>query len=378
MASHVAMRSRLLARLDGAIAKARNPVDVACLRAERAGFLARQGHVDQARKAIDHLQAQFAWRPHAAVSAWLSLAEGLHDYYSHLGGTARDRIQRAYALSGAAHLAPLHALSAAWLAHMDYVRHDMAQMAQHVAQALATAAPDHHSARSRACLVVAYAYHFAAGLERALPWYARSRTHATADGDEAHLSALMHNQAWLRGSQVRLAAVFGEAAGEDRRRALMAAESSGHFDAGVGMGTASLGSLVPMLRAQMMASEGRHAEALELFTRHLEATRHDGLERLRPCFLADMAWCRLQLGDVQAAQCDAQATETALQQPCDIDDRVLAQARLAQVLDALGDGRGARIQRDRAERDLQAHRGEQARLTALLDETLVGVDVGTA
>jgi len=376
MAGQAVLRSRLLTRLDGAIAKARNPVDVACLRAERAGFLARQGHLDQARKAIDHLHTQFAWRPHAAVSAWLSLAEGLHDYYSHLGLTARDRVQRAYALSGAAHLAPLHALSAAWLAHMDYVRNDMAQMAQHVAQALATAAPDHHSARSRACLVVAYAYHFACGMERALPWYARSRAHATADGDEAHLSALIHNQASLRGSQACLTVVFGEPAGDDLRRALMAAESAGHFDAGVG--SASLGSLVPMLRAQMLALEGRHAEALELFTRHLEATRGDGLERLRACFLADMAWCRLQLGDKDGARRDAQAAEQALQQPCDIDDRAVAQARLAHVLDALGDQRAARMHRERAERDLQAHRGEQARLAALLDETLAGVDVASA
>ena len=42
--------------------------------------------------------------------------------------------------------------------------------------------------------------------------------------------------------------------------ALMGAESIGHYDAGVG--TASLGSLVPMLRAQVLTAQGRWAEAL--------------------------------------------------------------------------------------------------------------------
>jgi tetratricopeptide (TPR) repeat protein len=374
------MTSRLIARLDTAIAQARHPIEAACLKAERAGVLARQGHLEPSRKIIDDLQTQFAWRPHAAVSAWLSLAEGLHDHYSRLGPAARDRVQRAHALSGAAQQAPLHALSAAWLAHMDYVGHDMARMAQHVAEALATAAPDHHSARSRACLVVAEAYHFAGALEQSQPWYGRSRVHATADGDETHLSALMHNQAGLRGSQARLVAVFEEVGKEEAahaaRQALMSAESTGHFDAGVG--TASLGSLVPMLRAQLLTNEARWEDALALFVAHYEAAMAEGLERLKPCYLADMALCRMQLGDSTKAREDTWACEGSLLQPCDIDDRAMAQARLAQVLELLGDAPAAAQHRERAQRDLQAHRGEQARLKALLDEALKNVDVATA
>ena len=362
------MASRLLARLDAAIAKARNPVEVACHKAERAGFLARQGHLGRARKIIGELQAQFEWRPHAAVSAWVSLAEGLLDHYSALGGKARDRMLRAHVLSGSKELAPLHALAAAWLAHMEYVASDMTRMAVHAREALDTAAADNHSARSRACLVVAEAYHFAGHLDKALPWYAKSRQHALADGDEAHLSALMHNQAWLRGSQARLAALFEQAGAQEQlRQALMGAESTGHFDLGVG--TASLSSLVWMLRAQMLAAVGRCPEALLLLEKHLERAMDEGLERLKAGFLADMAWCRLQAGDRKGASRDAQAALVALSIPGDVDDRAMAQARLAQVLAALEQPERAKQLADDARRDLNAHRAEQQRLAALLGET---------
>ena len=71
-----APQSRLLARLDGALARTRHPVEAACLRAERAGFLARLGHLDAARAAAQALHAQFDTQPHAAVSSWLCLVDG--------------------------------------------------------------------------------------------------------------------------------------------------------------------------------------------------------------------------------------------------------------------------------------------------------------
>lgn len=365
------MASRLLARLDAAIAQARTPVDAACLRAERAGVLARQGHLAAARKAIDQLQAQFEWRPHAAVSAWISLAEGLYEQYSHLGAGARDRFQRAFALSGAAHLAPLHALSAAWLAHLDFTQHDMLQMSQHVVLALRGAAADNHAALSRANLVVAQGYHFAGRADLALPWYTRSRAHAMADGDEAGLSAMMHNQAELRGHQARLEAMFNPGSGEAARDALAGADSTENYDAVTGMG--ALGSLVPMLRAQLLVAAGRHADALALYEQRYDAAMAEGLERQKACFLADIAWCQWQLGRAADARASAGAAEQSLQQPCDVDDRALAHARLAQVQHALGNEVGALQLQARAERDLAVHRAGQARLVALLDDALAGL-----
>ena len=381
-------RSRLLAKLDAAIATAGHPIEARCLRAERAGLLARQGQLEASRAAIDELTAQLAWAPNPTLRAWLALAEGLHGYYSALGCAAQEQVEQAWRLARDGPAMPrLHALAAAWLANMAFANDDMPRMAALVREALDTAAPEHHAARARAALVAGYAYHFASAGVRAQPWYEASRRHAIAEGDETQLSALMHNQAWMRASQARLALLFGTTdahhsvehglatspAAEDAvAQALMGAESIGHYDAGIG--TASLGSLVPMLRAQVLTAQGRWPEAMALFESHFEAARSDGLERLLPCLLADRAWCEWQVGQPRKARALVAAAEQALQQDCDTDDRAMAHARLAQACNALGDAAGGQRHRRAAEADHLSHCRQQHQIVALLDEALAGLD----
>ena len=371
-------RSRLMATLDAAIAAAANPVEAKCLRAERAGLLARQGQLEAAKNVIDELNAQLAWQPSTPLRAWVALAEGLHGYYSTLGLEAQTSIEQAYMLArdqGA--LKRLHALAAGWLAHMAYAHEDMARAATLVREALNVALPEHRGARARAALVAGYAYHYAAGNTRAQPWYEASRRHAIAEGDEAHLSALMHNQAALRASQARLALLF-DATGDHAAQsdavshALLGAESIGHYDAGIG--TASLGSLVPMLRAQVLTAQGRWAEALALFETHFDLALSDGLTRYSACLLADRAWCEWHSGAARKAKVLAAAAEQALTQPCDSDDCAIAHARLAQVSDVLGDAAAAQRHRDAAQTHYTAHRHEQRGVLALLDQALDGLD----
>ena len=373
-----AARSRLMATLDAAIAGAPNPIEAKCLRAERAGLLARQGQLEAAKNVIDELNAQLAWHPNTPLRAWLALAEGLHGYYSALGRGAQASIEQAYMLArGFGALKRLHALSAAWLANMAFVNGDMPRMASLVREALDTALPEHHGPRARAALVAGYAYHFAGQSSRAQPWYEASRRHAVAEGDETHLSALMHNQAWMRASQARLALLFA-ADGADATHeaaashALMGAESIGHYDAGIG--TASLGSLVPMLRAQVLTAQGRWTDALALFDTHFDTALSDGLARLAPCLLADRAWCEWHNGDAKKARVLVAAAEQALTQPCDTDDSAMATARLAQVCSALGDEAAAWRHRDVSRQHHAQHCEQQLHIVALLDEALAGLE----
>ena len=371
-------RSRLLARLDAAIAAAPNPIEAKCLRAERAGLLARQGQLEAARAVIDELSAQLAWQPNTPLRAWLALAEGLHAYYSTLGPSAQTGIEQAHELTqGFGALKRLHALAAAWLANMAFANDDMPRMTALLREAFDTALPEHHGARARAALVAGYAYHFAADSTRAQPWYEASRRHAIADGDETHLSALMHNQAWMRASQARLALLFDNDGAEAAHsaavsHALMGAESIGHYDAGIG--TASLGALVPMLRAQVLTAQGRWADALALFESHFDAALADGLTRQAPCLLADRAWCEWHNSQAKKAQALAAAAEQALTQPCDSDDCAMASARLAQVYAALSDEPAAQRHRAASRTHYAAHREQQQRITALLDEALAGLE----
>jgi ATP/maltotriose-dependent transcriptional regulator MalT len=373
-------RSRLLTTIEAAIKAATNPIDAQCLRAERAVLLARQGQLERARSAIDELNAQLAWQPNNAIlRAWLALAEGLHGYYSVIGRGAQDTVDLAYSLARDAGAAAvrLRATAAAWLANMAFANDDMSRMAALVREALDAAAPEHHGARARATLVAGYAYHFGGEVERAQRWYEASRRHAIAEGDEAHLSALMHNQAWMRASQARMALLF-EPAGDVSAvtQALMSAESIGHYDAGIG--TASLGSLVPMLRAQVLTAQGRWAEALELFGAHFDHALTEGLKRIAPCLLADRAWCEWNSGQIPKSRALAGAAEQALTEPCDTDDHAMALARLAQVRAALGDAGIAAEHRAASERLHGMHREQQRRIVVLLDQALAGIDPAKA
>ncbi|HET9821528.1 MAG TPA: hypothetical protein VFQ16_06865, partial [Burkholderiaceae bacterium] len=184
-----AIRSRLLAKLDAAIKAADTPLAAQCLRAERAALLARQGQLERARGVIDELQAQLAWQPHnPLLRGWITLAEGLHDYYSVIGREAQPTLEQAYShareVPGARRL---QALTAAWLANMAFANDDMARMAALIREALELAEPQDHGARARAALVAGYAFHFAGCNDAAQRWYEASRRHAIAEGDEAHL-----------------------------------------------------------------------------------------------------------------------------------------------------------------------------------------------
>jgi hypothetical protein len=376
-----APRSRLMASLDEAIKKAGNPIEAQCLRAERAALLARQGQLERAQAVIDELQAQIAFAPHnALVRGWVALAEGLHAHYSVIGGASgRESIELAWRLAGDSGAAGrrLRATAAAWLAGLTYnTEDDPTKLGALVCEALEASMPAHHGARARATLVAGFAYHFAARSERAQAWYEASRRHGIADGDESHLSALMHNQAWQRAALAQVDALFDESGGvEALTQALMSAESIGHYDAGIG--TASLASLVPMLRAQLLTAQGRFAEALALFDANFDAAMAEGLKRLAPGLLADRAWCEQQLGRSDAARALAARADDALAKPVDLDDRMVALARLAQVRAALGETTAAATLREQAQSLHRQHREQQQQLAAALDAALGAFDPKT-
>jgi hypothetical protein len=371
-----APRSRLLASLEAAIKKGTNPIEAQCLRAERAALLARQGQLERAQGVIDELNSQLAWQPHNnLVRGWVALAEALHGYYSVIGVGGREQMELAYKLahgSGPAG-ARLRATTAAWLANLVFGDSDAARMVALIREALDTADPEHRGARARATLVAGFAYHFGGQSARAQPWYDASRRHAIADGDEAHLSALMHNQAWMRAAQARMALLFGDEENtQSMAQALIGAESIGYYDAGIG--TASLGSLVPMLRAQVLTAHGRWAEAVALFAANFDTALDEGLKRFAACLLADRAWCEFHEGHADKARALAGAAEQSLAEPIDTDDHAMALARLAQVREALGESGIAARHREASQRLHTQHREQQQRLVALLDDTLAGLD----
>jgi hypothetical protein len=367
------MASRLMMRLEAEIAACVHPLKADCLRAERAGLLARLGRLAESREVLNALQQQYANRPHAVMSAWLSLGEGLHSYFSDLNRSAHDRMRRAYALSGAARDMRLYALAAAWLAQMDYVHDDFDGMARHAGEALRLSGPEDHGTRARASLVIALGYHLGGLFERAQPWYARVRSHGNAEGDEATLSALMHNMAWMHANLARQQ-VLSETVASGQAlppQMLMSVESTSNFDKMAGQ--LALNALVPILRARILSLQGHAEQALTLYEGYFSDALAQGLSRMQASLRADMAWCRWQLGQTNRALQDARAAAQAIAEERDLDDRAAAHSRLAQVFTQAGDVANAALHTQRAAADWQAHREEQAGTVASLDRALADI-----
>jgi tetratricopeptide (TPR) repeat protein len=359
------MTSRLLSRLDTDIRGAPDELAADSLRCERAAYLARLGDFDEALREIGALRQRYGRQPSTTISAWLHLAEALVGHYTDLGPAARDKLARAHALSAAAGLKPLQALSAAWLAHLDYLAMDAPAMVRRATEALSLAEADQHAALARAKLVIAQAYHEGGRYDRAQPWYQQARRHATADGDDATLSAMMWNMASLRVAAWRQRAARGTPTTDSEMHLLLGTESTAHFDAMIGV--RSLGALQPILRAQVCALLGRPEEALSLFEAHLDDALRQGMAPVAGLLLADRAWCRLQSRHEAAARADATAAAAALDSPGSACDRAPGHTRLAQVFDALGDAAAARRQQALGAAAWAVLETDQARMITALE-----------
>jgi hypothetical protein len=204
--------SRLLSQLAARIAAARDPVEAACLRAQRGIYLARQGKHQEAEAIVSAIRDEFGTKPNAEVTAWVSLVEALIHFYSQPGPKALDRLRRAHALSRAMNHPVLVPLCAAWLAHIEFNANRMEPMLQYAVQALQLAQPTHHAALARVSLVIADAFHFAGRFDLAKDWYAAVRQHALAEGDDAMISAMLHNVAAFRASKSRCGSPMHSAA----------------------------------------------------------------------------------------------------------------------------------------------------------------------
>ena len=329
----MAIMSRLLQRLDQAIAAAPDQLQAAGQRAQRVVLLARHGQTAEARDELTALHQLSFHHPHPALGAWLHFAEGLMSYFSDFGSGAADKIRRAQAMAAAAGLPELEALSCAWLAHLAYVRHDVAQLVRHASDTLRLAPPALHGARSRLAIALGLAYHFAGNLEAAQAWYGEARRHASAEGDDASQSALMYNMAEMRCAHQRRESLAHPA--RPVPVLLLGADSIMHYDAAVG--GSAMSELTPVLRAQLLVLQGDYAQAQALYEAHLPQAMARGLARLGSSLLADLAWCRVNLGQREQALRQAQEAEFELDPACDVDDRAATHSRLAQVYGALGD-----------------------------------------
>ena len=351
----MSLKSRLWRRLDEAINTADTPLQAATLRAQRAALMARHGREPQAREELTALHLLAFQSPNPKLSAWLHLAEGLTSYFSDLGAGADEKLLRAEAAAKSLQLVDLEALCAAWLAYLAFVRHDIDALVTHAAVAQRLAQLEDHGARGRLAITLAIAHDFA-GSATAPAWYAEARRHASAEGDDASQSALIYNMTAMRVAQLRQERLASPARPVPEQ--LLGADSVAHYDAAVDV--ALLPNLTPLLRAQLLVLQGDYAKAQALFAEHLPQARARGLARLGSSLLAEVAWCRVNLGEAELALQQAQDAELELDLATDCDDRAVTLSRLAQVYGALGRDEHAQAFAERAATEWQEVRAQQA------------------
>lgn len=365
------MTSRLIQRLDRDILRCTDPLEQECLKAERAGALARHGQLNDARFALAGVRTQNLRQRTPRLAAWIALIEGQIEHFDSLTPQAAVKFLRAQTLAIAANEPGLQALALAWQATASFNASDFATMAQQLRQAIDLAPPQLHAAWARIGLVLADAYRFAGDDAASQRWYQRARTAAGKEGDVSMMSALLHNFAAMRAARIGLDDSFGRADAEEASRALLEADSSANYDGGVG--TQALTAMVPVVRAQLLVVLGRFDEALSVFGAHMSVARAEGMAHREARFLADRAWCHLNRQRLQDAQRDAKLAEVALPAQFDADDRAATYARLARVCAALGRVSEAEIHQLRADDALAEHHGQQARVRQILDQALAGL-----
>jgi tetratricopeptide (TPR) repeat protein len=244
----------------------------------------------------------------------------------------------------------------------------MEPMLQYAVEALQLAQPTHHAALARVSLVIADAFHFAGRFDLAKDWYAAVRHHALAEGDDAMISAMLHNVAAFRANEVRIADAFGEPMPVEAKRALMETESTKNYD--IGIGTLSLALLIPLMKAQLLTTAERFEEALEIFVEVLESNSPENLERRKACFYADRAWCYLRTGNTQAAVLDVDEACQRAEDPADADDLAVTNARVAEIVKQLGQEQRAATHKAHALQFREQHVAAQAELLRCLQSAL--------
>lgn len=356
----------LLDRLDRDIANSRLPREIPYLRAERAVLLARLGDFERARLDLSYLRGLPESSTNPALGAWMWLGEGVLDYFESLNQRARDRVQRARALAGSAKVQRIVALTSAWCAHLDYGVGDYTSMVRNLDDAFRTAAFDNHSALTRACVVVAGAYHCAGSEELAQPWYARARNHATREGDGVSLSSIAYNLAALRIANTRLLEHFGVLDKVLAKRALLGVESSAQLDL-----TVHARALAPMSwiqRAQILCVLEEFSDALTMFDQHYEDAIAQGLARDEAQLQADRAWCLYRLGRGDEARDMVRAAAAAITWSTERDGKAVAHAQLARTCAALGLAEDARSHAREAQVQYADHLAHTERLKVKLAE----------
>jgi hypothetical protein len=289
------------------------------------------------------------------------LTEGILSLYSGAADMGIARMRAAYAIAAAMEHCTARPTCAAWMALYCLNTRRFDEMSNLLVESLELADANDHQARARASLVLADGFHFGGRFDLGRPWYDRARHHASTEGDESAISAMLHNIAAFRASNLKLADALGAELVEAARHASMEAASAASYDHAIG--TRSFDQFIPHITAQVHMLEKRYEEAYVVLSKINVA----GLPtRVHAVHYADLATCALHLAKLSQLDQLVQLAENSLTLQMDGDDIVYSNCRLAAIHAAMGNRTLAAISLANAKEAAASFEAKQADLIAKL------------
>ena len=356
--------SRLQTDLEAAIRTEGNPHDADCLRADLAVQLARSGRVAEAEAIVAELRVRYRTSAHARVTPWINFAECHIELAHGNGDAALEKMRRAHALASASSLLPFVAFAAASLAYFYWNREEVEQGVRYAREALERAGPDDHRTRCRVSLVVGEMLAMSRLAEDAKAWFVRARRHAMLARDDVAISALAFNLALIHSALATQAMLQGRLFDLHARSADIAARSSAAFDEIIQLPESDMNVI---RRAHSFSFSGEYAKALAIYEARLRDIKLSSASRRRCYWLADTAWCLINLNRPDEARPLAIEAAGAMTPETQIDDRAATHSRLALVFAALGDKDTAAKHQASADDRWGQYRAFQDRCAALCE-----------
>lgn len=327
------MKSRYLTVLNESIGQTGPGAKLNHLLAERAAYLARLGDLAGAREEIKNIRAQGEGLTDGRLTVLINLSDGLYHYYQNMSLQSRDRLSRAFALAIATGNFDLASRASAWLALLAYGAYDFVAVAKHLS---ASKDPQERDsiAEARNALTIAMVIHLANRFDLAKPWYKKAHNTAAEVEDDAMISAILHNMSSLWLTNIRNFHLGSIETSDKSSMVLAGVRSTLNFDEIVGSTTQPV--FTPLMRAQLLSSEGKYSEALTLYQGHVDRLDIEAVHGWQKWLQADRAWCMLQAGEWEGAKEEFDRILLTISGKDHVDDVGATLRRISQGYGVLG------------------------------------------
>ncbi len=360
------MKSRFIERLDAAIEASGNSFQRSCLNLEKASYLARRGDTLESEMIISSVRSDGQYLLSGEVSTWLNFAEGMQLHCTGSDTDARQKWMRALAIARAASARAMMARILSWLGFLHYTSINTELLVANTRHATDCMMKNDFEAIARTNLTIAQIFHLCGNAMKARDFYDRCRLACVNSSDDVMLAALIHNMAWLRMSLQRNEILQGVPTTEDRYMVEVSAESTRSYEGLIGAKSRDV--MTPLLGAQVDIISERYHDAILAIDENLGSIGAQGLSRLNSVLIADRAYCRANIGDIDGAKFDALSARESISDGDHVDDLAILYARLSRVYELAGDKEIAAVYSSNANALWQKFRLIQDNLIARIDE----------